>query len=97
MSRTTCLKGIKRICNPFDVVRLCCCNDQQQRKLVGIYQRVALDALFPSVRVFWVFDSGDLVMQPFIENQEQSMLPRCSQAGKPFNLTRSKMPAPRHF
>lgn len=100
MPRTTRLKGIKRIRNPFDVMRVRCCDDQRQRKPVGVRQKATLYVLFPSVRgiaaCFFVPDSGDLVIQPSIDNQDQSMPSRCSQASKPFCQNRSKTPASRH-
>lgn len=100
MPRTTRLKGIRRIRNQFDVVHVRCCDDQRQRKPVGVCQHAALYALFPSVRgiatCFFVPDSGDLVIQPSIYNQDQSMPSRCSQASKPFCQKRSKTPASRH-
>lgn len=43
------LKGIERIRNQFDVVRVRCCDDQRQRKPHGVRQQAALYALFPSV------------------------------------------------
>ena len=94
------LKGIERIRNQFDVVRVRCCDDQRQRKPPGVRQQAALYALFPSVlriaTCFFVPDSGDLVIQPSIDNQDQSMLSRCSQASKPICQKRSKMPESCH-
>lgn len=84
------LEGIKRICNQSDIVRVLRCNNQRQRKPVGIRHQAALYALFHSVRgiaaCFFVLDSGDLVMLPS----------RCSQASKPFCQKRSKTLASRH-
>lgn len=100
MPRTTRLKGIKRIRNQFDVMRVRCCDDQRQRKPVGVRQKATFYALYPSVRgvaaCFFVPDSGNLVIQPSIDNQDQSMPSRCSQASKPFCQKRSKTPASRH-
>lgn len=94
------LEGIKRICNQFDIVRVRRCNNQRQRKPVGIRHQAALYALFHSVRgiaaCFFVLDSGDLVMLPSIDNHDQSMPSRCSQASKPFCQKRSKTLASRH-
>lgn len=94
------MKGIKRIRNQFDVMRVRCCDDQRQRKPVGVRQKATFYALCPSVRgvaaCFFVPDSGDLVIQPSIDNQDQSMPSRCSQASKPFCQKRSKTPASRH-
>lgn len=44
------LKGIERIRNQFDVVRVRCCDDQRQRKPPGVRQQAALYTLFPFVR-----------------------------------------------
>ena len=94
LPRTTRLKGIERIRNQFDVVRVRCCDNQRQRKPVGVRQKAALYALFPSVSgvaaCFFVPDSGDLVIQSSIDSQDQSMLSRCPQASKPFCQKRSK-------
>lgn len=43
------LKGIERIRNQFDVVRVRCCDDQRQRKPPGVRQQAALYTLFPFV------------------------------------------------
>ena len=66
LPRMTRLKGIERIRNQFDVVRVRCCDNHRQRKPAGVRQQAALYALFPSVRgvtaCFLVPDSGDLVI-----------------------------------
>lgn len=100
LSRTPCLKGIERIRNQFDVVSVRLSDDQRQGKPVGVRHQAALYALFPPVRgiatCFFVPDRGDLVIQPSIDNHDQSMPSRCSQASKPFCQKRSKTPASRH-
>ncbi|STP84045.1 Uncharacterised protein [Edwardsiella ictaluri] len=98
--RTPHLKRIVCIRNQFDVMRVVCCDNQRQRKSVGISHQTALYALFPSVRgiaaCFFVPGSGGLVIQPSIDNQDQSMPSRCSQANNPLCQKRSKTPAARH-
>lgn len=100
LSRTPRLKSIECICNQFDVMRVCCCNNQWQGKPVGVCKQATFYALLPSVRgisaCFFVPDSGDLVMQTSIDNHDQSRPSRCSQASKPFCQKRSKIPASRH-
>lgn len=100
LPRVTRLKGIERIRNPFNVVSVCRSDDQRQGKPVDVRHQAALYALFPPVRgiaaCFFVPDSGDLVIQPSIDNHDQSMPSRCSQASKPFCQKRPKTPASRH-
>lgn len=84
-------EGHRAYPQPACVMRVCSCNDQRQRKPDGVRQQAALYALFLSVRrgaaLFFVPDSGDLVIQPSIDNQDQSMPPRC----KPFSRSARRL------
>lgn len=45
LSRTPRLKSIECICNQFDVMHTCCCNNQRQGKPVDICKQAAFYAL----------------------------------------------------
>lgn len=47
LSRTPRLKSIECICNQFDVMRVCCCNNQRQGKPVGVCNRLRFTPCFP--------------------------------------------------
>lgn len=84
LARSARLEGIERIRNQLYVVRICSGDNQCKRKLVPVSHQTALYAPFSPVcwvlACFFEPASGDLVIQPSIDNHDQSIASNCSQA-----------------
>ncbi len=100
LARSARLEGIERIRNQLYVVRICSGDNQCKRKPVPVSHQTALYAPFSPVcwvlACFFEPASGDLVIQPSIDNHDQSIVSNCSQASNPFCQKRSNTPASRH-